>query len=79
MRERVHLGGLQKITVVPVPVFDSHETKTKHFAGRKCSKPDRIVVGNQHGAIDPAHLHSISIVIRNCTLIYNALPLVFKG
>ena len=79
MRERVHLGGLQKITVVPVPVFDSHETKTKHFAGRKCSKPGRIVVGNQHGAIDPAHLHSISIVIRNCTLIYNALPLVFKG
>ena len=60
MREKVHLGGLQKITVAPVPVFDSSETKTRHFAGRKCSKPGRIVVRNQHGAMDPAYLHSIS-------------------
>ena len=33
MHEKVHLGGLQKITVAPVAVFDCNERKTGTLRG----------------------------------------------
>ena len=64
VREKIHLGCLQKIAVARAPVFGGSARENEHLAGLKCGKPSRIGVCSERAIRNSQYYVIVYINIR---------------